>query len=326
MADVSIIIPTRNRADSLAAALESIAEQTVGHNRFEVLVVDNGSTDDTINIVYGFKSFLPNLRYFSADNPGLHVGRHKGLLEAKAEILSFIDDDVDVFPTWLEGIAKAFEDPAVVLVGGKILPKFESTPPQWLKRMWTKKSTEGYILGYLSLLDLGQTIKEISPYHVFGCNFSIRKSTLLNAKGFHPDGMPQELIRFRGDGETHIARYILNKKLKALYHPRASIYHRIPVERMTETYFFKRAYNQGISDSYTLTREGRLKDRLKIIYQKIKQKIRKRFGNSMEYRIRQAYLAGFDYHQQEVKKDQRLYQWVIMETYMDAPLPVINDI
>jgi glucosyl-dolichyl phosphate glucuronosyltransferase len=325
MADVSIIIPTRNRAVSLAAALESIAKQTVGHNRFEVLVVDNGSTDHTANMVDGFRASLPNLRYFLADNPGLHVGRHKGLFEAKAEILSFIDDDVEVFQTWLEGIAKAFEDPEVVLVGGKILPKFETTPPQWLKRMWTKKSTEGYILGYLSLLDLGQTIKEISPNYVFGCNFSIRKSIVLNAKGFHPDGMPQAFTRFRGDGETHISKYVSSKKYKALYNPKASVYHRIPAERMTETYFLKRAYNQGISNSYTLTREGRPKDWLKLNYQKFKHMTRKFLGDRLEYRIRQAYFAGFDYHQKEVKKDRNLYEWVTRETYLDTPSPIIKE-
>jgi len=93
------------------------------------------------------------------------------------------------------------------------------------------------ILIYLSILDLGDTIKTINPYHVFGCNFSIRKKILLEAGGFHPDAMPQELIRFRGDGESHVSRYILVHGYKTLYHPKASVYHLVTHNRMTEDYF-----------------------------------------------------------------------------------------
>ena len=183
-----------------------------------------------------------------------------GLKFANSDILVYADDDIEAFPTWLEGIAEAFEDKDVVLVGGKNLPKFESEPPDWISKMWEKDENGNRMLGYLSILDLGDEIKTINPFHVFGCNFAVRKQTLLDAGGFHPDAFPQELIRFRGDGESHVSSFIKSKGYKAVYNPKASVYHCVPNSRMTVEYFCRRAYNQGISDSYTAIR--RSKDRV----------------------------------------------------------------
>jgi hypothetical protein len=69
-----------------------------------------------------------------------------------------------------------------------------------------------------SILDFGNAIQEISPDYVWGCNFSIRKEVLLKVRGFHPDGMPDEFLRYRGDGETSVSREILkaNQRLSIL--------------------------------------------------------------------------------------------------------------
>ena len=194
---------------------------------------------------------IPNLRYYYDSTPGLHVGRHFGVRHARSDILVYADDDIEAFPPWLEAIAENFEDTETVLVGGKNLPKFESDPPDWLLDMWRTNGNGSKILGYLSLLDLGEKQKEISPQYVFGCNFSIRKSVLLEAGGFHPDAFPQELIRFRGDGESYVSNYIKSKKLTTVYNPKASVYHWVPKTRMTVEYLCHRAFIQGISDSYT---------------------------------------------------------------------------
>ncbi len=217
---LSVIIPTRNRAKYLAGALASITGQTYPQELFEVIVVDNGSTDNTKEVCQSFNDRIKNLRYFYEPTPGLHVGRHLGMREAKSEILVYADDDIEAFPTWLEAIAESFQNPEVVLVGGKNLPKWEAEPPDWILKMWEKDKNGNRILGYLSILDLGDEKKFISPFHVFGCNFSIRKNILLEAGGFHPDAMPKELIIYRGDGETHVSEYIHKKKVQGLLPPR----------------------------------------------------------------------------------------------------------
>lgn len=348
---LSVIIPTRNRSKILFGTLESIAKQTLHSQFFEVIVVDNGSTDSTREVVDSFTGQIPTLRYYYEGSPGLHVGRHKGLKEAKSNILVYADDDIEAFPTWLEGIAEAFEDKDVALVGGKNLPKFEIEPPDWIMKMWLQVHPEGKILGYLSILDFGDSIKEISSYYVFGCNFSIRKSVLLQAGGFHPDAMPQEIIRYRGDGESYVSRYILEHGYKTLYHPKASLFHHVPKERMTLKYFYHRAYIQGISDSFTRMRKDsgldindcRNKDKnmkgtdnqasyinFAKIYRLLKwgaSSIKNRavlYKKKMfptEYdRIRdgmkKGHREGYRYHQEEVKKDPKLLEWVLRENYL----------
>ena len=199
-----------------------------------------GSTDNTRAVCNFYKEKFKRFRYIYDERPGLHVGRHKGLKEAKAGILVYADDDIEAFPTWLEAIAEVFEDERVALAGGKVLPKFESESPNWILGMWGQNGNGHRILGYLSILNLGQEVKEISPQHVFGCNFPIRKSVLLESGGFHPDAFPKRLIRFRGDGESHVSNYIQSQNLKTVYNPKASVYHRVSKRRMTVEYCCRR--------------------------------------------------------------------------------------
>jgi len=93
------------------------------------------------------------------------------------------------------------------MAGGNNLPMFLETPPTWLTALWNRPTDlSGRALPALSMLELTGPPRNISPYYVWGCNFAIRKDVLIKAGGFHPDGMPKESIRFRGDGETHVSR------------------------------------------------------------------------------------------------------------------------
>jgi len=312
----SVIIPTRNRAGYLANALQSLTRQTYSLEQFEVIVVDNGSTDNTREICSYFANRIPQLRYLYEESPGLHAARHRGMKTSKSEILVYGDDDIEAFPTWLEGIAEAFGDERIVLAGGKNLPKFERQPPAWILRMWGKDRRLNRILPYLSLLDLGDEVKGVSPYYVFGCNFSIRKSVLLEAGGFHPDAMPRDSIRYRGDGETHVARFIVEKGYQALYHPKASVHHLVPAERLSESHFLERAFTQGISDSYTAIRRKKNTSIWRLRYFKSLGRLILVLKVFRQVRLRAGYLKGFCYHQDEVTRDPGLYDWVTRETYI----------
>lgn len=312
MIKLSVIIPTRNRAEILKQALQSIVEQTLSSREYEVIVVDNGSTDNTKEIVNSLNDSIENLVYIYDVNPGLHVGRHRGLLASKADILVYADDDIEALPTWLDGVLESFQNQDVVLVGGKNIPKFESNPPDWILKMW-ENGEKDKILGHLSILDFGDELKEIIPFYVFGCNFSIRKSILLEAGGFHPDGMPQELIQYRGDGETHVSQYIQLKGYKTIYNPKASVYHLVSNGRMTKEYFKQRTYNQGISDSYTLIRN----DEKRYFWKhKIKLLIKKYFLNH-DVDLDESYISGYQYHQLQARKNPALLAWIKRESYID---------
>jgi glycosyltransferase involved in cell wall biosynthesis len=327
---ISVIIPTRNRADPLAPALYSLTRQTLDAAEFEILVIDNGSTDHTAEVVKRFSDSLPNLSYHYELQPGLQAGRHMGLRKARGELLVFSDDDIEALPIWLEAVAEGFNDPEVVMVGGNNLPMFVEPPPDWLQRLWERPALHGgKALPALSILELPGGIRTFSPFYVWGCNFAIRKSVLLAAGGFHPDGMPKELVRFRGDGETHVSRYVADSGLKCLFHPGASVYHKVTPERMTFAYLRQRGFNQGVSDSFTALRAEYLRDRLskdshglpyriiKWVYRKLKSlHIRDAEIQQAMKEMAAGHAEGYAYHQQAFKTDPEVRAWVLKESYL----------
>lgn len=308
----SIIIPTKNRSTTLRKALESIEFQSISQDFFEVIIVDNGSNDNTKETVDHFLNKIKNITYIYDESPGLHIGRHRGLLTAKSSILVYADDDIEAFPNWLEGILESFEDQSIALVGGKNLPKFETAPPKWILDLWKNRGNKRLIES-LSVLDLGDNIKEINPFYVFGCNFSIRKNVLIEAGGFNPDGMPKEFIKYRGDGESSVSRYILKKGYKTLYNPKASVFHFCDSNRLNKEYFLKRSFNEGISNSYSNIRNG-IKKNFTIFNLKL---ILKKYFLFQDISFQESYLKGYKFHQEHVQKDSGLLEWVKRKNYIN---------
>jgi len=321
---ISLIIPTRNRADLLNGTLKSILNQNISFSEFEIIVVDNGSNDNTAEIINKYKNKLANLRKIFVSDPGLHNGRHAGVKAAKGNILVFADDDIEAFPTWLSSINETFKNSEVVMVGGNNYPLFLQPPPFWLKQMWKKRTFGGHrFISELSICEFNPNTKRISPSFIWGCNFSIRKNILLEAGGFHPDGMPKNLIKFRGDGETHVSKYVSDKNLKCMFNKGASIFHKVTAERMTIKYFYKRSFNQGISNSYSKLREMdcrfynnklnffKLENKL---VEKLRFNFKRFFANKIEKKIidarQKGYRDGFSYHQNLYLNDSEVRNWV----------------
>lgn len=329
---VSVIIPSRNRAEALKASLESLQRQTLPADGFEIIVVDNGSTDHTEAVARTFAASL-QLIYTRKEEPGLHVGRHEGLRLARSDLLIFADDDIEAEPTWLEAISTAFDDPAVAMVGGNNYPAFEEEPPAWLQRLWERPVYKGRALDTLSVLDFGHGRFEIDPGYVWGCNFSIRRDILLRAGGFHPDGVPKERLRYRGDGETHVSNYVRGSGLKAGFDSRASVHHSVSRERMTKDYFCRRYYAQGVSDSYSACRAAggvpQYQHRLRLwsasVCNRAKNALKRVLPSSdpVEAELanvlmaaQQAYWEGYRFHMKEIASDPALSAWVLKESYL----------
>jgi len=332
-----------------------LAELAFEQDLYEVLVIDNGSTDETKETTLAFGAKIKSLRYVYCECPGLVAARHKGLEESSGEILCFIDDDSFVSKGWLKGVADAFSDKEIFLVGGPCLPEYEIEPPRWLSHFWSE-TPWGRCLGSLSLLDFGHEAKKMPSQYVFGCNFNIRKDVLVEIGGFHPDAYPKEMIRYRGDGESYVSEKIGDVGIMALYWPGAEIRHFVPSSRMTKEYFCYRGYIQGISNSFAqIRREHGLdtattkdigrgarsskenKNRLWTKLAALKPFFR-RARNWMKYRLTHYwkmtfesdyvhYIAvksetrrmrdeGFIFHQTEVRRDPKLLKWVLKGNYL----------
>ena len=325
---LSVILPTRNRASLLDDCLASLADQSLPVDQFEVLVIDNGSTDCTEGVARRHANQLP-LRYLFEPEPGLHAARHAGFREASADILVFGDDDIVAEPDWLLSILDAFRDPSVALVGGNNRPLFEQPPPDWLVCWWEGPSSKRRAISHLSILDFGQGQFDIDPGWIWGCNFSIRRSALAHAGGFHPDAMPAESLRLRGDGETSVSDAIRRSGLRARFHSGASVSHRVSKARMNADYFQQRSYAQGISDSYTdLRRRGGrrtpaagLARRLRASASTLRAIATTSHGTAgrtlrtIRWHCLTSYLAGYAYHQREAALDPALRAWILKDNY-----------
>jgi glucosyl-dolichyl phosphate glucuronosyltransferase len=329
----SIIIPTYNRGNILDRCLKRISELEPPQGDWEVIVVNNNSTDNTEEVIEKYKKRLNNLSYYKAHNSGLHVGRNLGLEKSKGDILCYIDDDSFVSKNWLRGIEKAFSILEVVLAGGPCLPLFESKPPSWLNTLW-EKNEFGKCLAYLSLVDFGMEERPIPANYIYGCNFCIRRKEVAELGGFHPDGMPQKLIHFRGDGEGYISLAVRNSDKTTLYHPEVLVHHFIPSSRLKKDYFLKRAYNQGISNSYlNFRKQNGLADYYyskKSVYKKLRSLLRriidmmlmKLFSDKMnslwmlKLSIRKNIKNGFNYHKGKLDVSPSLRNWCLRENYI----------
>ena len=323
---ISVIIPTRNRARYLKNALRSITKQTLNPNKFEVIVVDNGSTDTTCEVVNKFKIKMANLKYFYAPEPGLHVGRHLGLKESSGDILVFADDDIEAFSSWLESYNNIFNSSkSIAMAGGNNIPKFECEPPNWIKELWNKSLFKSYnSIPLLSVIEFKKNPKFISPFLVWGCNFAIRKDVLLAAGGFHPDGMPNELLKYRGDGETHVSRYVEESSMLCAFSKDASVFHLVTENRMSSEYFENRGFNQGISDSFFAKR---LVSKKKIMPVKFFKRTINFFARRLTYffyskdvkfiinAVQKSYKEGFSFHDKAYKSDEDVYNWVHKEFF-----------
>ena len=329
MVSISVIIPTSNRAAALQRTAASIAKLHFPPADFEVLIVDNGSTDATPSVFEAARAASPrhNWRYIYEPIPGLLSARHRGALESQGDICAFIDDDVRVEVDWLNAIAEAFTDPAVVLLGGPSMPLFHGIPPDWLDHFYVD-SEHGRYCEWLSLFDGGHCVKEIAPTCVFGLNFHIRKEALRNVGGFHPDSTPKSLQRFEGDGETGLSLKLRANRLKSVYHPEVAVQHEVPQSRLDIEYFAQRAFFQGIVDSYTCIREAGIVDPLwqisfKSTARHLASWIRRRNSpaSAIRYRTKRSYIEGYYFHQREVSHDPILLAWVLRPDYWDYSLP-----
>ena len=138
---LSVVIPTYNRKASLMRTLDSLVNQTISMDRFEVIIVSDGSTDGTKEAVE--KASLPfKIRFFEQSNSGPSVARNYGTRLACGKVIVFLDDDIEAVPAFLEEHDRAQEENAkLVVIGPQSMPPGEKFPVwiAWEHRMLEKQ-------------------------------------------------------------------------------------------------------------------------------------------------------------------------------------------
>ena len=236
----SVVIATYNRAADLRGTLASLATlQPDGP--WEVIVVDNNSTDDTRAVIEAAaRDFPTELRYLYEARQGRSPALNAGITAARGTIIATTDDDVRVPPGWLNAAARGLERLQADYVGGRVLPIWGAPRPPWLK------DRGGRHWAVIALLDYGWEPREFRTRAPLGVNMAFRRSAFERAGLFDPDTgrkagtlLGQEVrewcIRARRAG------------VRGFYVPDMVVEHMVPAERLTKSYFRRWFYWRGIS-------------------------------------------------------------------------------
>jgi len=244
----SIIIPTYNRSDVIIRSLETWTTQTLCSDDFEVIVVDNNSTDHSAALILEYIKDFPNFRYLKEIKPGSTTARHAGAKLAQSEVLIFADDDGLFNESCIEEISKVYQNnKSVAAVAGKIDILWDKTPPEWI-------APYEFMLGRL---DYGKEVLMGTDLYLNGGLFSIKKSVFEELGGFNPDLVGNYLV---GDGDTGLVIKLHQQKRLIGWTPYASMQHLQFVDKQgTENDMGRRFYNVGISSSYGLFRKSDFK-------------------------------------------------------------------
>lgn len=239
---ISVVICSHNRANHLLKAIQSVVEQCVPRDKYEIIVVDNGSTDRTRELVRDFES-TDNVHYIFEGMLGLCHARNTGWQRARGRYVAYLDDDAIASPGWLAAIEEAFAiAPGAGVVGGRVDPIWEAPRPVWL--------SEDLAAG-LTILDWSDTPKVIPDVRVewlAGANIAIPAAILSEIGGFHPwlDRVGKRML-FSGD--VFLQKQIIRRGYSCFYHPKIAVNHLVPKSRLQKRWFIRRYYSQGLSDA-----------------------------------------------------------------------------
>jgi glycosyltransferase involved in cell wall biosynthesis len=252
---LSVVIPTRGRPDRLRACLATLAAARAPEGGWEVVVVDDGS-DPPLQTPIGQRgpsdgplapgdgprgrSDGPPVRVAHQAPSGLNAARNRGVLEARGELVAFLDDDTLVDPNWARAISAAFAETGCDAVAGRVVLRLEDAAPRWL----TPK-----LRRYLAEYDQGDVARPVlaDPVPV-GANCAVRREVWSAAGGFAA-GLDRAGTSLLSNGDTEFFRRLLTRGASIRYVPEARVEHCVAAERLTAQYFRRRAYAQGASDA-----------------------------------------------------------------------------
>jgi glycosyltransferase involved in cell wall biosynthesis len=248
---VTVVLSTYNRCGQLPSALDALQSQRDGVP-YEIIVVDNNSSDGTRELLLERMEQFPELSYLFEPRQGLPYARNTGARAARAPIVAFTDDDVRVGPEWVATVARAFEaHPDVDMIGGRVLPVWPDELPDWLTRRQ---------LGPLALGEHGDRPMRVSAENaapcLVGANFAFRRRV------FDRIGYFDESYTKSQDREIQLRLWRAGGV--GLYVPELSIAVEVPRERLTKQYFRYWYTTYGMYHSRMgllddIDREGRLR-------------------------------------------------------------------
>lgn len=239
---VSVIVPTRNRAEQLAALLPLLLVQDYPRDAFEILIVDNGSTDHTAQIVEQFANTSPiPIRRIFEERPGVTIARNRGAAEAHFPFIAYVDDDCSFGADWLRHLMTGFDlGSTVAAAGGLVLLHWDQGRPAWLG-----PELEPYLGTTRFLGDQPRVLGESE--NILEFNIALKHEVWREAGGFF--GMQPFCGSHAASGEgPHLFREMRRRGYQIAFVPQALMYHHVG-NRANLRWMFWRLYWQGVADA-----------------------------------------------------------------------------
>lgn len=229
--DMTVVICTHNRAPYLKQCLDSIYNQVPSSSEFMVLVVDNGSTDHTQDLIKAY-AHHPNFTSIKEENLGLSHARNTAGRKVQTRWMAFIDDDAVLPVDYIHILEHILKKTPYACFGGPLLPIFSDEAPSWIKRYFHKKSY------------FGESAKSLSNDCIAGANMIIDHWALRKINGFNTSlGMTGNKTRYGED--DHIQHELRRHGFKVGYYPNLVIKHHVLSTRENITWHLNSAYHHG---------------------------------------------------------------------------------
>lgn len=250
---ISVVICTYNRGGFIKEAMDSLYEQSLSRENFEVIIVNNNSTDNTQQVCEDFIRLHRDTQfyYFNEPSQGSSFARNTGALHARAPLLCFMDDDAVADNDYLEKIVRFFEvHPDAGGLGGRIIPRYIPAEPAWMSHYVSSLVGQFHYSEDVCLFSAGKYPLE--------SNMIVRKKDFDTINGFNT-ALPgvKGTLRIGGEGKDFFFR------LKAIgrqiyYDPSIRVQHVVETDKLNNEYMYRVASGIGRGERVRMNEKGRL--------------------------------------------------------------------
>ena len=262
---ISVILCTYNRDKYIYNVLKSVAENDYPREQYEIVLVNNNSTDNTETECQRFQADYPDIRflYCVETNQGLSHARNRGIRESHGDLLAYVDDDATVNKEYLRTYADFFEKtPEAVAAGGPILPVYETEEPAWMSH-YTRQLVTGKLY-------LGEKQKQFAHGAYPGGGNSCYRRSVFDAGGLFNVELGRKGGSLIGAEEKDLYDKMTSRGMKFYYLPTAILYHIIPASKLTQDYFDRLTHGIGVSERYRTQQISRSKYRNRLFKEAVK--------------------------------------------------------
>ena len=261
---ISIIICSYNRAELLLDTLYSLIRDGTKPSNYEIVVIDNNSSDNTEVLVKEFISShkIYNIRYIKESQQGLSYARNRGIKEAQAPLVCFVDDDVIVSDSYIQKWLDFFEaHPKAVGGGGRINVQFDSPRPKWMPEL---------LLPLFGKHNHGDKVIKYTRGRFPSGGNMVYKKRIFEKSGNFDTNLGRKGKELNGGEEKDLFFRVSKENNNVYYVPDIFLWHRVGEKRLTKEYVKGQSFGGGKSIAVMLDGQTISKKVLKWISELIK--------------------------------------------------------